>query len=150
MIVTSYIFQNGGILWDNLEELRNAVGREHIVIDLSCRRRGNDYYIVTDRWQNFTDVKLNNAALDKLSLYCSEFLVHGVDVEGKASGIERELVRMLGRWSGIPVTYAGGIGSMDDLEEFERLSGGQVDFTIGSALDLFGGCISYKDICRRK
>lgn len=150
VIVTSYIFQNGGILWDNLEKLRNAVGREHIVIDLSCRRRGDDYYIVTDRWQNFTDVKLNSDALDKLSLYCSEFLVHGVDVEGKASGIERELVRMLGRWSGIPVTYAGGIGSMDDLEEFERLSGGQVDFTIGSALDLFGGCISYKDICRRK
>lgn len=150
VIVTSYVFKNGEILWGNLEELKRKIGKEHLVLDLSCRKKDEEYYIVTDRWQKFTKVRLETAVLERLAEYCDEFLVHGVDVEGKASGVEEELVRMLGAWKGIPITYAGGIGTEEDLAEFKRLSGGGVDFTIGSALDLFGGCIPYKDICRRK
>jgi len=143
VIVTSYAFKDGKIEWERLEHLAAAVGKERVVLDLSCRKRAGDYYIVTDRWQKFTEVKLEQNTLDRLAEYCDEFLVHGVDVEGKRSGIELELVRMLGEWSRIPVTYAGGIGSMADLEAFFRESGGNLDFTIGSALDLFGGSIEY-------
>lgn len=150
VIVTSYVFKDGEILWENLEKLKKKIGKERLVLDLSCRKKDKEYYIVTDRWQKFTNVKLETSVLDKLAEYCDEFLIHGVDVEGKASGVEAELVRMLGAWKEIPITYAGGIGTEEDLAEFEKLSGGCVDFTIGSALDLFGGCISYKDICRRK
>ena len=135
------------IRWENLERLRQAVGKERIVIDVSCRKREDAYYIVTDRWQKFTDVKLTEAILEKLGRSCDEFLVHGVDVEGKASGVEEDLVRLLGGFSGIPVTYAGGIGSMADLERFRKISGGKLDFTIGSALDLFGGSLPY-DVVR--
>ena len=144
VIVTSYIFRDGQIRWENLERLRQAVGKERIVIDVSCRKRENVYYIVTDRWQKFTEVKLTEEVLDNLGRSCDEFLVHGVDVEGKASGVEEDLVRLLGGFSGAPVTYAGGIGSMADLERFRKISGGKLDFTIGSALDLFGGKIPYE------
>lgn len=147
VIVTSYIFRDGQIRWENLERLRQAVGKERIVIDVSCRKREDAYYIVTDRWQKFTDVKLTEAILEKLGRSCDEFLVHGVDVEGKASGVEEDLVRLLGGFSGIPVTYAGGIGSMADLERFRKISVGKLDFTIGSALDLFGGSLPY-DVVR--
>lgn len=150
VIVTSYVFQNGEIIWENLQKLKDKVGKNRIVIDLSCRKKDDEYYIVTNRWQTFTEVKLSHEVLDMLSEYCDEFLVHGVDVEGKASGVEKELVKLLGTWKKSPVTYAGGIGTESDLEEFERLSEKNLDFTIGSALDLFGGCISYKDICKRK
>lgn len=150
VIVTSYVFQNGSIIWGNLEKLRNKVGKNRIVIDLSCRKKEDGYYIVTNRWQTFTDVQLTHEVLDRLSEYCDEFLVHGVDVEGKASGVEKELVKLLATWNKCPVTYAGGIGTESDLQEFERLSEKNLDFTIGSALDLFGGCISYKDMCKRK
>lgn len=148
VIVTSYVFQNGKFHKENLAKLVLAVGREHIVLDLSCRKKNASYYIVTDRWQTFTDVRLTPEVLDQLSGYCDEFLVHGVDVEGKASGVELELVRMLGEWNRIPITYAGGIGSMEDLEEFSELCQGKLDFTIGSALDLFGGKIPYENIAR--
>ncbi len=148
VIVTSYVFKDGIFYRDRLERLVSAAGREHIVLDLSCRKKGDGYYVVTDRWQRFTDMRLSGEVLDDLSGYCDEFLVHGVDVEGKASGMETELVRMLGEWGGIPVTYAGGIGSMDDLEEFSEVSGGSLDFTIGSALDLFGGQIPYETVAR--
>lgn len=145
VIVTSYVFKGGEILWENLEKLVAAVGKEHVVIDLSCRKKEDgNYYVVTDRWQTFTEVKVTAEILDQLAGYCDEFLVHGVDVEGKASGVAKELVALLGSWSGIPITYAGGIGSMEDLEEFRKLSGGTLDFTIGSALDLFGGTIPYR------
>lgn len=146
VIVTSYVFRNGEITWENLDKLRNAVGKERIVLDLSCRKKEENYYIVTDRWQKFTNVKLEVPVLEKLSGYCDEFLVHGVDVEGKASGVEEELVKLLAAWNGIPVTYAGGIGSMEDLERFKKISGARLDYTIGSALDLFGGSISYRAI----
>lgn len=143
VIVTSYVFQDGTVKWDNLERLKQAVGKDRIVLDVSCRKKDGKYYIVTNRWQTFTDVVLNQEILDVLSQHCDEFLVHGVDVEGKASGVEQDLVKLLGDWNRIPVTYAGGIGSMEDLERFRELSGGRLDFTIGSALDLFGGQIPY-------
>ena len=145
VIVTSYVFKNGEIYWDNLEKLCMAVGKEHVVLDLSCRKKNGRYYIVTDRWQTFTNVELGTEILGRLSGYCDEFLVHGVDVEGKASGIEQELIEIL-KQADIPVTYAGGIGSMEDLEQIRRTGNGKVDFTIGSALDLFGGRIPYEVI----
>ena len=150
MIVTSYVFRQGRIEWEHLEKLSRAVGKERVVLDLSCRsREDGNFYVVTDRWQKFTDVKLSHAVMEELGEFCGEFLVHGVDVEGKASGIMEELVRLLATYEGRKVTYAGGIGSMEDLKEFERLSGGKLDFTIGSALDLFGGKIPY-EVVREK
>ena len=145
VIVTSYVFKNGEIYWDNLEKLCRAVGKDHVVLDLSCRKKDGTYYIVTDRWQTFTNVELDTEILDRLSGYCDEFLVHGVDVEGKASGIEKDLLGILKK-ADIPVTYAGGIGSMEDLELIRRIGNEKIDFTIGSALDLFGGKIPYEVI----
>ena len=146
VIVTSYVFQNGQVRYDRLDRLKKAVGKEHLVLDLSCRRRENSYYIVTNRWQTFTELRLIPEVLEELSGWCDEFLVHGVDVEGKASGTEEDLVRMLAAWDGLPITYAGGIGSMEDLREFARISGEKLDYTIGSALDLFGGKIPYAEL----
>ena len=142
VIVTSYVFQNGEIYWEHLKKLRDAVGKEHIVLDLSCRKKEEKYYIVTDRWQKFTNVELDTEIMNRLSGYCDEFLVHGVDVEGKASGIETELIEIL-KQAEIPVTYAGGIGTLADLECIREIGNGKIDFTIGSALDLFGGKIPY-------
>ncbi len=144
VIVTSYAFKDGEIYWDNLKKLVEAVGKEHVVLDLSCRKRDGKYYVVTDRWQRFTNVEITPQLLDDISQYCDEILVHGVDVEGKSSGVELELVKILADWNKISITYAGGIGSMDDLKEFEKVSEGKLDFTIGSALDLFGGKIPYE------
>ncbi len=148
VIVTSYVFQNGEVNWPNLEKLAEAVGKSHIVLDLSCRKRDGDYYIVTNRWQTFTNVKIGKEILERFSKYCDEFLVHGVDVEGKSSGGELELVRLLADWKKIPITYAGGIGSLADLEKFRRACDGKLDFTIGSALDLFGGTIPYEVVAK--
>ena len=148
VIVTSYVFQDGIFHEERLQKLVNAVGKEHVVLDLSCRRKDGKFYVVTDRWQKFTELALSHEVLDQLSEYCDEFLIHGVDVEGKGAGMETELVRMLGSWEGIPITYAGGIGSLEDLERFRKESGGKVDFTIGSALDLFGGKIPYAEVCK--
>ena len=144
VVVTSYVFQEGKVNWEHLEKLVAAVGKEHVVIDLSCRKKDGSYYVVTNRWQTFTDVILNKDTLDQFKAYCDEILVHGVDVEGKSSGVELELVKLLAEWNQLPITYAGGIGSMEDLEEFRRTCDGKLDFTIGSALDLFGGSISYE------
>ena len=144
VIVTSYVFKDGEIHWGNLKKLVEEVGKEHVVLDLSCRKKDGKYYVVTDRWQTFTNVVVDENLLTTLAEYCDEFLVHGVDVEGKSSGVELELVKILADWNEIPITYAGGIGSMEDLKEFERVSEGKLDFTIGSALDLFGGKIPYE------
>lgn len=144
VIVTSYVFKNGEIHWDNLKKLVEAVGKERVVLDLSCRKKDGKYFVVTDRWQVFSNVEINATLLTTLAEYCDEFLVHGVDVEGKSSGVEKELVELLAEWNKIPITYAGGIGSLADLEEFKRISKGKIDFTIGSALDLFGGHLSYE------
>lgn len=146
VIVTSYVFAGGVIRYDRLERLREAVGRERLVLDVSCRRRGDDYYVVTDRWQRWTAERVTHGLLEELAGYADEFLIHAVDVEGKASGIERPLVRLLGGWQGIPVTYAGGVGSFADLEELRALGQGRVNVTIGSALDLFGGSLDFEKV----
>ena len=150
VIVTSYVFKDGEVNWTNLDKLVNAVGKNHIVLDLSCRKKDGNYYIVTNRWQTFANVKIDKEILEKFAKYCDEFLIHGVDVEGKSSGVELELVKLLSDWNGIPITYAGGIGSMEDLKEFENASKGKLDFTIGSALDLFGGKIPYEKLIKTK
>lgn len=146
VIVTSFVFSDGVIRFDRLEKLVRAVGRNHLVLDLSCRRKDGDYYIVTDRWQKFTDVILTEERLKELEEYCTEFLIHGVDVEGKGQGIDEGLVRILGKYSGNPVTYAGGIKDYDDLELIKREGKGKVDVTIGSALDLFGGPMEFERV----
>lgn len=146
VIVTSWVFRDGRLDWDRLEELVRRVGREHLVLDLSCRRRGDDYYVVTDRWQKFTDQMLSEKTFAQLSQHCGEFLVHAVDVEGLCRGIDEELVRRLARWCPLPATYAGGANSLEDLATVSRLSDGRVDLTIGSALDIFGGTgVRYED-----
>ena len=145
VIVTSYVFRDGQMNRENLKKLEMAVGTEHLVLDLSCRRKGDDYYIVTDRWQKFTDVVLTPSVLDELADHCTEFLIHAVDVEGKARGIEEPLVQMLGGWKGIPITYAGGVGSFDDLRTLKTLGQNRLNVTIGSALDLFGGPMNYEE-----
>ena len=146
VIVTSYLFQGGVFSMERLGTLERAVGKDHIVIDLSARRRNELYYVVTDRWQTFTEQPVTESFLDLLSQHCSEFLIHGVDAEGKEAGMEKALVSLLASWNKIPVTYAGGIGSMDDLRSFKRATGGRIDYTIGSALDLFGGAIPFQEI----
>lgn len=146
VIVTSFVFKDGKIDYKNLISLTEAVGKEHIVLDLSCRKRDGAYYVVTDRWQKFTDEKVDDALLDKLSLYCDEYLIHAVDVEGKQSGIEEDVVKLIGSWGKIPVTYAGGIKGKDDIEKIREYGNGKVNFTIGSALDIFGGKLKYEDI----
>ena len=110
VIVTSFVFAGGKVHYDRLDALKEQVGREHLVLDLSCRKRDDKYYITTDRWQKFTEEELTIELLHKLESWCDEYLIHGVDVEGKASGTEEDLVRMLAAWNGLPITYAGGIG----------------------------------------
>lgn len=146
VIVTSYVFQDGHIRYDRLEELRELVGKEHLVLDVSCRKKGAAYYVVTDRWQKFTDEQVTLELLARLAEYCDEFLIHAVDVEGKARGIEAELAEMLGAWDGVPVTYAGGVGSFEDLQQLREAGRGRVNVTIGSALDLFGGSMKFSEV----
>jgi len=151
VIVTSYIFNEGCLDFDRLRDLVGAAGgRDKVVLDLSCRRKPSDptgpYYVVMDKWQRFTDTAVTQATLDTLAEYCAEFLVHGVDVEGKGCGIEESLVTCLGMWSTVPVTYAGGCRNLDDIARVERLGAGRVDVTIGSALDIFGGQLAYTDV----
>ena len=146
VIVTSFVFKDGKINYQNLEKLVKAVGKEHIVLDLSCRKMQGDYYIVTDRWQTFTTEKVSTELLDKLSEYCDEFLIHGVDVEGKGNGMEKELIQIISGFDKIRITYAGGISSIENIEKFRELCRGRLDYTIGSALDLFGGHLPYEKI----
>lgn len=146
VIVTSYVFRDGIFYKENLEKLVRAVGKENLVLDLSCRKRGGNYYVVTDRWQKFTDMTICEANLDLLSGYCSEFLIHAVDVEGKNSGVEEELLNMLGAWNKIPITYAGGVHSFEDLEMIKRVGAGKIHATIGSALDLYGGSMKFEEV----
>ncbi|OIT26321.1 PREDICTED: 1-(5-phosphoribosyl)-5-[(5-phosphoribosylamino)methylideneamino] imidazole-4-carboxamide isomerase, chloroplastic-like [Nicotiana attenuata] len=146
VIVTSYVFNNGQMDLERLKELASLVGKKRLVLDLSCRKKDGEYVIVTDRWQKFTDVRLNEKVLNFLADYADEFLVHGVDVEGKKLGIDEELVALLGKYSPIPVTYAGGVTVMADLEKIKLAGMGRVDVTVGSALDIFGGNLAYKDV----
>ena len=138
-IVTSWVFREGKVDWGRLAQLVAVAGRSRLVLDLSCRQKGDDYFVVTDRWQKFTELAISEETLEKLARSCAEFLVHAVDVEGSCRGIDHELVEKLGRWSPIPTTYAGGATSLSDLETVERIGQGRIDLTIGSALDIFGG-----------
>ncbi|KAF5473861.1 hypothetical protein F2P56_005816 [Juglans regia] len=146
VIVTSYVFSNGQMDLERLKDLVRVVGKQRLVLDLSCRGKEGKYAIVTDRWQKFTDVYLDGKILEFLASYADEFLVHGVDVEGKKLGIDDELVALLGKQSPIPVTYAGGVTGMADLERIKEAGMGRVDVTVGSALDIFGGNLAYKDV----
>jgi phosphoribosylformimino-5-aminoimidazole carboxamide ribotide isomerase len=146
VIVTSYVFRDGHISWKNLEKMVDAAGKEHLVLDLSCRKKEDAYYVVTDRWQKFTEEKVTLELMEKLGAYCDEFLIHAVDVEGKAKGIEVTLAKLLGEYNGHPVTYAGGVGSMEDIQTLKMAAGGKVDVTVGSALDLFGGTIPFEKL----
>ncbi len=149
VIVTSWVFREGRADWERLGELVKTVGKNRLVLDLSCRKRGGNYFVVTDRWQKFTEVTITLETLRRLAGSCAEFLVHAVDVEGLCRGIDRDLVEKLGQWTTIPVTYAGGANSLADLEEVTRLGRGKVDLTIGSALDIFGGTgVKYEDCVR--
>ncbi|MDG1890246.1 MAG: phosphoribosylformimino-5-aminoimidazole carboxamide ribotide isomerase [Verrucomicrobiota bacterium] len=154
VIVTSWIFEGPVLRQDRLHTLVETVGVERLVLDLSCRIRDGSYYVVTDRWQTFTQLRLSREVLTDLANHCAEFLVHGVDVEGLCAGVDLDLVRKLADWSPIPVTYAGGARVLEDLETVHRESNGRVDLTIGSALDIFGGTgVTYReavDFNRRK
>lgn len=146
VIVTSFVFKDGEINIDNLKDLVSAVGREHLVLDLSCRWKDDGYYIVTDRWQRYTNVKVNEETLALLAESCAEYLIHAVDVEGKISGIEKNIVDILGRWGRIPMTYAGGVSSFADLDILKEIGKNKLDVTIGSALDIFGGPMKFQDV----
>lgn len=152
VIVTSYVFQDGHIHIENLEKLNKAVGREHLVLDLSCRMRDGQFYIVTDRWQKFTEEVVNDSTLDHLKEYCDEFLIHAVDVEGKSQGMQRHLVEQLGAWAGRPgsiaVTYAGGVHNYEDVHLLKSLGKGKINVTVGSALDIFGGSLAFDEVLR--
>ena len=165
VIVTSYVFSGGEIRYDRLEELKAKVGREHLVLDVSCRKmKDGHYYVVTDRWQKLAKERVTPEFLSMLAGYADEFLVHAVDVEGQAQGIEKDLVKILAEWkkdsgkdekdgdqqkhpSGV-ITYAGGVGSFADLEELAQIGQGRVNVTIGSALDLFGGSMEFEQVIR--
>ena len=152
VIVTSFVFKEGKINYDNLKKIISAVGRDNLVLDLSVRKKDSYYYVVTDRWQKFTDEILDYQLLDELSEYCSEFLIHAVDVEGKASGIEENVVRLLGDWGKIPITYAGGISTYEDIEIIKKLGKNKINITVGSALDIFGGKLKFEEVlalCKR-
>ena len=146
VIVTSYVFKNGDVNISNLKKLVNAVGKEHVVLDLSCRKIEGEYRIMTDRWQKASNVILNHETLNYFKDYCDEFLIHAVDVEGKNGGIEEDLVMMLGDWAKIPMTYAGGVHNFYDLELLRGLGRGKIDVTIGSALNLFGGSMEFEKV----
>ena len=148
VIVTSFVFKNGRISSSNLDRLVRAVGRERIVLDLSCKKKDDDYYIVTDRWQKFTDEKLTAEFMDELSKSCDEFLVHAADVEGMQNGIEEKVAGILGDWGKRPVTYAGGIRSIEDIRKLRVLGKNNLDVTVGSALDIFGGNLSMEEVIR--
>ena len=139
VIVTSYLFDGNEFSWDKLTQLKGEVGKEHLILDLSCRKTAQGWNIATNRWQTVTSTVINAETLQQLSEHCAEFLIHAADVEGLQNGIDQELVSLLGQHTKIPVTYAGGARSIDDLALVERLSNGHVDLTIGSALDIFGG-----------
>ena len=144
VIVTSYVFRDGKIDYERLDRLVDAVSSERLVLDLSCRMRDGVYYVVTDRWTRFTETPVNAETLLRLAEKCDEFLVHGVDVEGRSQGIDDELVELLARHSPIPTTYAGGVRSLDDMRRVCQVGRGRLDLTIGSALDIFGGSIPYR------
>jgi phosphoribosylformimino-5-aminoimidazole carboxamide ribotide isomerase len=147
VIVTSWIFREGRLDRERLRELVAAIGKERLVLDLSCRRRDGKYIVVTDLWRKFTELEVGPGSLQELAGSCAEFLVHAVDAEGLRLGMDLELIEKLGQWSPLPATYAGGASALRDLEDVARIGGGKIDLTIGSALDIFGGTgVRYADV----
>ena len=155
VVVTSYLIEDKKISFDRLSKLADAVGKEHLVLDLSCIKgeTEGEYLVVANRWQDVTDSRMTPELLEQLSDYCDEFLIHAVDVEGKGQGIDGELVKLLGEYEGLPVTYAGGVHSKEDLRLIKTLGNDRVNVTIGSALDLFGGNLVFEEVlemCNKK
>lgn len=155
VIVTSWIFPDGKLDRERLERLSQTVGKERLVLDLSCKRVSDPedanprWKIATNRWQTLIDIEITAETLEDLSRYCDEFLIHAADVEGKQQGMDDELIMFLAEYSPIPCTYAGGAKSLKDLEHCKKISNGKIDLTIGSALDLFGGKgVKYEDCVR--
>jgi phosphoribosylformimino-5-aminoimidazole carboxamide ribotide isomerase len=148
VIVTSALFDaSGRFLAETLDQLVKAIGADKLVIDLSCRRTAHGWMVAMNRWQTLTDMDVTHATLDKLAPHCAEFLIHAADVEGLCRGIDADLVSLLGSWGKIPLTYAGGAATMDDVRLVESAGQGRVDVTVGSALDLFGGRgLRYRDL----
>lgn len=146
VIVTSYVFSGGRIHYDRLRKMQETVGKEHLVLDLSCKKTELGYMVVTDRWQEQTRERVDAELLDRLADCCDEFLIHAVDVEGKAEGIETQLAALLGTWGKKTMTYAGGVHSYEDLELLRELGQNRLNVTIGSALDLFGGSMSWEKV----
>ncbi|MCR8656392.1 phosphoribosylformimino-5-aminoimidazole carboxamide ribotide isomerase [Paenibacillus endoradicis] len=144
IIVTSYIFKDGALNWDHLHAILDVVGKDRLVIDLSCKSKEGKWFVVTNQWEQFSDFEVNQQNITELEKYCDEFLVHAVDVEGKQSGIQQSLVRDLAQWTTIPTTYAGGARSLEDIQLFEQISQSKLDLTIGSALSIFGGALPYE------
>ncbi len=147
VIVTSYVFRDGQIIRDRLQRLLKAVGKDKLVLDLSCKKKDDQYFIVTDRWQKFTQVAISEKNLKELSRYCFEFLIHAAHVEGRCQGVDLELVELLARWTPIPTTYAGGARTMNDVRAVKEVGRDKLDITVGSALDIFGGSgIRYREL----
>jgi len=140
VIVTSWLFSPiGEFHYDKLKLLAQKIGRQRIVVDLSCKRMHSHWQVVMNRWQTITHLTIDYPTLDSLAIYCDQFLIHAADVEGLCQGIDQELVRLLGTWNRCPITYAGGINCLEDIQSIDDLSQGAMDVTVGSALDLFGG-----------
>lgn len=146
VIVTSFVFKNGIVNWHNLEAMEKSVGRQRLVVDLSCKKTNDRYCIATDRWQKITTTAIESATLEQIGKHCDEFLVHAIDVEGKQRGVDAVLVALLAQASPLPVTYAGGVRSLADIEKVYITGKGRVDATVGSALDIFGGPLKYADV----
>ncbi|KDR83743.1 hypothetical protein GALMADRAFT_219574 [Galerina marginata CBS 339.88] len=149
VIVTSYLFPEGKFSLERLKAVSSAVGKDQLVVDVSCRRRGDQWLVAMNKWQDITDMTVSKESLDMLSEYCSEFLIHAADVEGLCQGIDEALVQKLGTWVTIPTTYAGGAKDISDLSLVDKLSDGRVDLTYGSALDIFGGSqVKFNDLVK--
>ena len=147
VIVTSFVFSGGEFHRASLDALLRAVGKQNLVLDLSCRKCPDGVYrVVTDRWRNFTTLEINAATLEMLAASCSEFLIHAVDVEGLCAGIDEQLLALLSGYSPIDCVYAGGVASLSDVDTIERAG---LSYTIGSALDIFGGKIRYDEVVAR-
>ncbi|KAI8928287.1 hypothetical protein BC831DRAFT_497491 [Entophlyctis helioformis] len=152
VIVTSWLFPDAKLSIDRLRLLSETIGRDALVVDLSCKRRVRspqdgpadaaaepEWVVAMNKWQTPTNLVLSAESMAELAQYASEFLVHAADVEGLCQGIDEQLVERLAQWSTIPCTYAGGAKDLGDIELVDRLSQGRVDITYGSALDIFGG-----------
>ncbi|MGN0867218.1 MAG: phosphoribosylformimino-5-aminoimidazole carboxamide ribotide isomerase [Oligosphaeraceae bacterium] len=148
LVVTSFLFADGEFSPLRLDALRKAIPRERLVLDLSCRKVEGRYVVACQRWQKLTSLQLSRETFLRLGEVCAEFLVHAVEVEGMRGGIDQELVERLAQWCPFPVTYAGGIRSLEDVERLRVAGEERVDFTVGSALDLFGGTLPYDQLKR--